>query len=240
MWTRSGGILLMLFLSISFIESAEAQNTRVQNISAQRAVLSGSDLVAVLDSVYRSEQEPIRLRDSFISTHGADSEQAQAQQKIYERNHVINERKVRAILDSHGWPAKSVIGEQGNLTISNVLQHSANDIRIKYLPMMRQAVQEGNLHPRFLVRAEDRIATDRGDLQIYGGQMKYYPETKSFNVWPVFDPANIDERRAKIGLGPIADHLMSRFSFEWRLEEQLQRTREFEFNQKAAADKRDN
>ena len=52
--------------------------------------------------------------------------------------------------------------------------------------------------------------------------------------------ARIDERRAKIGLGPIADHLMSRFSFEWRLEEQLQRTREFEFNQKAAADKRDN
>ena len=58
--------------------------------------------------------------------------------------------------------------------------------------------------------------------------MKYYPETKSFNVWPVYDPVNIDKRRAEIGLGPIAAHLKNRFNFEWKLEEQLERTAEFE------------
>ena len=79
-----------------------------------------------------------------------------------------------------------------------------------------------------LVRAEDRIATERGGLQIYGGQMKYYPETKTFNVWPVYDPANIDQRRAEIDLGPIAAYLKNRFNFEWNLEEQLERTAEFE------------
>ena len=82
-------------------------------------------------------------------------------------------------------------GEQGNWTICNVIQHSDNEVRIQYLPMMRQAVKDKKLEPRFLVRAEDRIATERGDLQIYGGQMKYYPETKSFNLWPVFEPKNI-------------------------------------------------
>ena len=94
--------------------------------------------------------------------------------------------------------------------------------------MMKEAVKDKKLHPRFLVRAEDRIATERGDLQIYGGQMKYYPETKSFNVWPVYDPVNIDKRRAEIGLGPIAEHLKNRFDFEWNLEEQLKRTAAFE------------
>jgi len=58
--------------------------------------------------------------------------------------------------------------------------------------------------------------------------MKYYPETKSFNVWPVYDPVNIDKRRAEIGLGPIAEHLKNRFDFEWNLEEQIKRTAEFE------------
>ncbi|MCB0278678.1 MAG: hypothetical protein KDD94_04200, partial [Calditrichaeota bacterium] len=57
-----------------------------------------------------------------------------------------------------------------------------------------------------------------------------YPETKSFNVWPVFDPENIDKRRAEIGLGPIADFLKRRFNFKWNLKEQLKRTAEFEKN----------
>jgi len=194
--------------------------------------MGSKNLVATLDTIYKTEQEPIRLRDSLMAMHGVESDEAQAQQTIYEKNHAINEKKVRAILDAYGWPDLELIGDQGNLTISNVLQHSENSIRVKYLPMMREAVRTGNLHPRFLVRAEDRIATERGALQIYGGQMKYYPETKSYNVWPVYDPANVDKRRAEIGLGPIAEHLMNRFNFEWKLEEQLKRTLEFEADRK--------
>lgn len=186
------------------------------------------NLIAVLDTIWRTEQQPITLRDSLMKIYGVDSKLVQEQQKIYEQNHIINERKVKAILDSHGWPSKEIAGERGNRTLCNVIQHSANEVRIKYLPMMRQAVEDKKLEPRFLVRAEDRIATERGDLQIYGGQMKYYPETKSFNVWPVLDPKNIDKRRAKIGLEPIDEFLKNRFDFVWNLEEQIKRTEEFE------------
>jgi hypothetical protein len=135
---------------------------------------------------------------------------------------------VKSILEKHGWPTKELIGGRGNWTICNVIQHADNEVRIQYLPMMRQAVKDKKLEPRFLVRAEDRIATERGDLQIYGGQMKYYPETKSFNLWPVFDPANIDKRRSEIGLDSIAIFLKNRFDFEWDLDEQINRTKEFE------------
>ena len=186
------------------------------------------DLVSVLDTIWQTEQVPIGLRDSFINTHGVDSKEAQEQQEIYERNHLVNERKIRDILDNFGWPTREMIGERGNLTICNVIQHCDNEIRIKYLPMMRQAVLENKLEARFLVRTEDRIATEKGELQIYGGQMKYYPKTKSFNVWPVYDPINIDKRRAKIGLEPIAGFLKSRFDFDWNLEEQIKRTAEFQ------------
>jgi hypothetical protein len=84
------------------------------------------------------------------------------------------------------------------------------------------------LEPSYLFRAEDKIATDKGNLQIYGGQMKYYPKTKSFNVWSVLDPANIDKRRTQIGLEPIAGFLKNRFNFEWNLEEQIKRSEKFE------------
>lgn len=186
-----------------------------------------ANLIAVLDTIWIMEQRPITLRDSLMNLYGAESELVKEQQAIYEKNHLINEGKVKHILDTYGWPTKEMAGEQGNWTICNVIQHSDNAVRIQYLPMMRQAVKEKKLEPRFLVRAEDRIATERGDLQMYGGQMKYYPETESFNLWPVFDPENIDKRRTEIGLDSIAIFLKNRFDFEWNLEEQIKRTEEF-------------
>ncbi len=163
-----------------------------QHMQNEAYGMSDEALVSMLKDIYRSEQEPIRRRDSL------------------------------------GWPEKRVIGEEGYITLCIVLQHASPEIRVAYLPLMKAAVASENLHPRLLARAEDRIATDRGELQVYGGQMKYYPETQSFNVWPVFDPANIDKRRAAIGLGPVAEYLKERFDFEWDLEEQIERSLAFE------------
>jgi hypothetical protein len=185
------------------------------------------ELRTMLDSVFTSEQEPITLRDSFMKKYGVESDQALEQHKIYEANHLVNEEKIKLLLDTEGWPSLESVGEEGIRTICNVLQHSSVDIRIKYLPMMREAVATKDLSSQLLVRAEDRLATDRGELQMYGGQMKYYPETKSFNVWPVFEPQNIDERRKRLGLSPIAAFLQQRFDFEWDLDEQIKRTEKF-------------
>lgn len=215
--------IFILFL-LSTISCINQNNSKKTKTNIQKT----ENLIAAIDTIWKTEQTPIRLRDSLMRIYGAESIEYEEQQLIYEKNHVINEKKVKNILDNYGWPKKEMIGEQGNWTICNVIQHSDNEIRIKYLPMMREAVKEKKLEPRFLVRAEDRIATERGDLQIYGGQMKYYPETKSFNVWPVLDPINVDKRRAEIGLEPIAEFLKNRFDFEWNLEEQIKRSEEFE------------
>lgn len=198
------------------------------NTNKPQKTQPSENLRAVLDTIWRTEQSPIRLRDSIMKIDGPDSKQFQEQQKIYKKNHIINERKVKNILNKYGWPTKAMIGEHGNWTICNVIQHSDNAIRLKYLPMMRQAVKEGKLEPRLLGRAEDRIATERGDLQVYGTQIKYYPKTKTLNVWPVDDPANVDKRRAAIGLDSIAEFLKNRFDIHWDLEEQIKRSEEFE------------
>lgn len=213
-------VILFLLISISCVNNSKPKKpvTNIQNTK---------NLVAVFNTIWQTEQTPITLRDSLMRIYGAESKEYQVQQKIYEENHIINEKKVAIILNN-GWPTREISGERGNWTLCNVIQHSDNEIRIKYLPMMRQAVKDKILEPRFLVRAEDRIATERGDLQIYGGQMKYYPETKTFNVWPVYDPVNIDKRRAEIGLNPIAEFLKNRFNFEWNMEEQIKRTEAFE------------
>ena len=215
--------ILTLFLLITI--SCTNKNKSKKTITS---IDRTENLIAVLDTIWEKEQTPIRLRDSLINIYGAESKEAEVYQKEYRKNHTLNIKKIKKILDKYDWPELTQIGEQGNRTICNVLQHADQKTREHYIPLMKQAVLDKKLEPRFLVRAEDRIATDKGELQIYGGQMKYYPETKSFNVWPVYDPINIDKRRAEIGLEPIAEFLKNRFDFKWNIEEQIKRTEEFE------------
>ena len=215
----------ILLSSLVFLLNC-SNKTNSKDIST--AIEKEESLIEVLDIIWATEQLPIRSRDSLIALYGVDHDLVKEQNLIIDKNHAINEEKVKAILHKYGWPTKEMAGERGNWTICNVIQHSDNEVRIQYLPMMRQAVKDKKLEPRFLVRAEDRIATERGDLQIYGGQMKYYPETKSFNLWPVFEPEHIDKRRTEIGLDSIAIFLKNRFDFEWNLEEQLKRTEAFQ------------
>jgi len=219
--------LLAIFAVLIALSCAKEKKKNLKQTPNKDQILNKEYLIAFLDTIWHEEQEPIRTRDSMIKKYGVHSEQANKYQKIYKQNHLVNEKKVRMLLDTYGWPDREISGDSGNWTICNIIQHSDNEIRLKYLSMMKQAVKDKKLEPNFLVRAEDRIATERGDLQIYGGQMKYYPETKTFNVWPVYDPKNVNKRRAEIGLEPIAPYLKRRFNFEWNLEEQIKRTEEF-------------
>lgn len=220
---------LIFILLVFIITSCGKEKKNKEFHPETESLLIKQYFITLLDTIWRTEQEPIRLRDSLGRIHGYESAEFQKLNEIYHTNHDINEKKILEILETQGWPNKNIIGEQGNLTICNVLQHSDIEIRKKYLPIMRKAVEEDQLAPRLLARAEDRLATDRGDLQIYGGQIKYYPNTKNFDVWPIIDPVNVDKRRAKIGLGPIAEFLSNlRNPIEWNLVKQIKRTEEFE------------
>ena len=219
-------LLISLLIAISYTGKAQSQ-------SVSTAMENQENLISMLDTIWKAEQMPIRLRDSIGRTLGFESESFKKQNELYHKNHDINEKKVLHILDSMGWPSKEIIDEQGNLTICNVLQHSSLAVREKYLPLMRKAVKDKELSARFLVRAEDRIATDKNELQTYGGQMKYYPETRSFNFWPIKDPENLEKRRAEMGLESISEFLKrKRVDLVWNLEEQIKRTEEFERERK--------
>jgi hypothetical protein len=218
-----------IFSILSFFIISNYNNVDLkQHTNSTYKTQEPKNYITILETVWNNEQTPIRLRDSLINIYGVDAKKVAFYQKKYRKNHKINIEIIKKILDTKKWPEHQFIGNQGNRTICNVLQHADLETREFYLPMMKQAVINKKLEARFLVRAEDRIATDKGNLQIYGGQMKYYPQTNSFNVWPVFDPVNIDKRRALIGLEPISQFLKNRFNFIWNLEEQINRTKQFE------------
>ncbi len=220
--------LILVLIGIGMVSVSCGQKKETSNESQQETSIDRENLIAILDTIGRLDSEPLTLRDSMSDIYGPESEEAQFYQKIFWKVNPSNLKKVKEILGEENWPDTTLIGGRGNEIICRILQHSDQETREHYIPRMKQAVLDKKLEARFLVRAEDRIATDKGELQIYGGQMKYYPETKTFNVWPIYDPVNIDKRRAEIGLIPIAEHLKNRFDFEWNLAEQIKRSEEFE------------
>ncbi|WP_249033232.1 hypothetical protein [Winogradskyella sediminis] len=58
-------------------------------------------MIAVLDTIWKAEQRPITLRDSLMKIYGTESDLVKEQQAIYEKNHIVNERKVKNILDKY-------------------------------------------------------------------------------------------------------------------------------------------
>ena len=81
----------ILLFSLLVVMSCSSKNNSKKTSTATK---KQENLIAVLDTIWRSEQRPITLRDSLMQIYGAESELVKEQQAIYESNHIINEQKV--------------------------------------------------------------------------------------------------------------------------------------------------
>ena len=136
----------------------------------------------------------------------------------------INQIQVKQILDERGWLGPDIIGERGNTTLFLVIQHSDLETQLRYLPMMRIAVAEGNAKAQDLALLEDRVLLGQGKKQIYGSQIWKDKDTGQHSIAPLDDPDNVNIRRAKIGLRNIEDYI-SRWQLDWVMEKRKLKTK---------------
>lgn len=163
--------------------------------------------MSVLDTIYQTDQGYRLHAEEIAMKYGYESEEMKAYVKIMQEQDSINVIKVTNILDERGWLGADIIGTQGNETLFLVIQHSYPETQEKYLPMMRDAVKEGNAYAAHLALLEDRIALGKGEKQIYGSQIGQDQETGEYYVCPLIDPDNVDNRREELGLGPIQGYI---------------------------------
>ena len=184
-------------------------------------------LVAILDSVYKEDQSYRHQIDEIEEKYGRDSEEMKVHWKLINEKDSINLIKIEKILDERGWLGANIIGEQGNSTLFLVIQHSGIETQLKYLPMMREAVKEGNARGRSLALLEDRVALRQGERQIYGSQIGRDQKTEEYFVAPLIDPENVDKRRAEVGLGTLAEYV-NYWGMTWDIEKHKERTKKIE------------
>jgi hypothetical protein len=188
-------------------------------------------LVAILDTIYREDQTYRRQIGEIEGKYGRDSDEMKKHWELIDKKDSINLIKVQKILDGRGWLSPKIIGNQGNSTLFLVIQHSPLEIQEKYLPMMREAVKNGNAIASSLALLEDGVSLRKGGKQIYGSQIGRDQETGEYFVSPLVDPENVNKRRATVGLGPIEDYI-SNWNMTWDVKEHIERTEKIEKEKK--------
>ena len=113
--------------------------------------------------------------------------------------------RLREIIDAHGWPDADRLGADAVHAAFLIVQHSPfPDFLVQVLPYVEADVRAGRLDGQDYAAMVDRVRDQRGEPQLYGTQYDLVDGVLVRS--PVEDPANLDARRAELGLMPIAEY----------------------------------
>src|SRR5262249_29700038 len=159
------------------------------------------------DQKYRGQMQAEIIKMSSSGT----TEQSKELKAILKKQNEIDRKnlvRLEEIIKQHGWPGRSLVGEDGSMACFLILQHSDLSSQKRYFPLVKDGVTKGEVRAADAPMLEDRILMAEGRKQIYGSAVHSGPETGGKLVLhPIEDEEHVDERRAAVGLMPLADYL---------------------------------
>ena len=159
-----------------------------------------------LATIRESDQGPRRAMGPMQQRYKNGGPQLDSLYQQMKLQDIQNEARVKAIIAQYGWPSKSLVGAAGSSTAFLVLQHSNLATIQEYLPLIRQAATKGELGKSDLALMEDRVLIFQQKPQVYGSQVRSNATTGQMEFFPIADEAHVDERRATMGLGTLAEY----------------------------------
>lgn len=116
------------------------------------------------------------------------------------------ERRMKAIVDAKGWPGVSMVGHEAAGSAWLIAQHASKAFLKRCLPLMKAAVEKGEMAPDQLALSIDRDLMNDDKPQIYGSQLRWSTGSKP-ELYPIADREHVDQRRAAMGMEPLAQYL---------------------------------
>ena len=182
-----------------------------ENAPAPKGALN-RDLQQELLRRYREDQQ---ARTELIDWMKSQKVQAPAQAKRQEfpaaqKLRAIdraNTQRMKEIVARYGWPGSSLVGKDGANAAWLLVQHADADraFQRECLRLMEQAAAKGEVSKTDLAYLTDRVLVGEGKKQRYGTQA--HEVNGRFEPSPIEDPANVDKRRAEVGLQPLAKYM---------------------------------
>jgi hypothetical protein len=160
------------------------------------------------DQKYRVELQDKLIEMSKAGAAAAPTEELMSLQRRQDELDTKNMARLAEIVAAHGWPGRSLVGEEASRAAFLILQHAGLSSQKKYFPLLKRAASKGDARPADAAMLEDRILMREGRKQVYGTQVHSGPETGGkLELYPLEDEGRVDERRAAVGLPPLAEYL---------------------------------
>jgi len=158
-----------------------------------------AELVERADEDQKARRQLIDLQ---ARPGGKDAEAAKKMQEIDARNTAW----MKEVVDKHGWPGKSLVGEDGAMKAWLLVQHADQDraFQKRCLPLLAEAVKKGEATGQHLAYLTDRVKVADKEKQVYGTQFRQ--ADGKMEPYPIEDEANVDRRRKEVGLPPLAEY----------------------------------
>ena len=184
---------LLLFFSLLLATAAAAQQPAP--VPAQPTYTKPELRTELL--AMRDEDQAIRKR--WIADQG--------NKQIIDEMNALNVRhvaRVQEILKDTGWPTVAMVGKDGSGAVWIILQHATPQVLKASLPLMKAAVDRGDIGGGLYATSVDRDRRNDGLPQIYGSQ--FDTSNGKCEPQPIEDPEHVDERRKAVGLNPLSEY----------------------------------
>jgi hypothetical protein len=114
---------------------------------------------------------------------------------------------LKNVVTEMGWPGRSAVGEDGAHAAWLLAQHADHDPAFQRtcLDLLTEAEQHGEATRSELAYLTDRVLLAEGQPQEYGTQMMGRKD--GWVPRRLRDPEHVDERRAAVSLGPLANYI---------------------------------
>jgi hypothetical protein len=166
----------------------------------------------------KTDQEVRKAAVQWMKDHGADGAGAAAArskeekaewEKLTARMKAVDEDNttwLKGVVEQHGWPTYTLVGKDGANAAWLLVQHADADPKFqrRCLDLMAKLPKD-EVSQSNLAYLTDRVLLAQGKKQRYGTQVTF--ADGKWKPRPVADEANVDQRRAEVGLPPLADYI---------------------------------
>jgi hypothetical protein len=147
-------------------------------------------------------EEDQRLRNRLMNGGGHDMQLLHELEACDQENTAW----IADLVEHHGWPSWSRVGQEGAQQAWLLVQHADQNVEFqeRCLELLRRSVADNDASPKHLAYLEDRVAMHRGRPQRYGTQ--FVSGANGYEPYTLEDPARVDEWRQAVGLGSLAEY----------------------------------
>jgi dienelactone hydrolase len=110
-----------------------------------------------------------------------------------------NTEWLEKVVDTYGWPGRALVGADAAGSAWLLVQHADANVPFqnRCLKLMK-AAPSGDVRPQHIAYLTDRVLVREGKAQVYGTQAR--GQGSDWKLLPIADEANVDKRRAEVGL----------------------------------------